>query len=148
MISQNFVIFGSFILVLIIATSTMAVADESFLLESFSNFQINGDNPTFAPHGYIEDISWVKKVSLEGVIEIDGITFSIVNDDYNSHLFEICAVIEGPPGKFTPSLDSDPMCLFSEVIEGNSMMTNQSLNFSKGVKTSDIMDISIMIQEL
>lgn len=135
----------SFISILILATS-IASADESFLIQSFSNSTL--DENSISPHGHVEDISWVKKVSLEGVIEIDGITFSIVNEDEKDHLFEICALIEGPPGKFTPSLDSPPTCTSLEMVKGNERISNQSIDFIKGVKVSDLVDISITIQEI
>lgn len=138
----------SFILVLVIATSTIALADDSFLVESFPNSELTENNTLFSVKGHIEDISWVKSVSTDGVIEITGITFSIVNDDQLSHFFEICAVIEGPLGKFTSSPDSDPSCTLSDVIGINGMIKNQSINFLNGVKVSDIIDFSITIQEL
>jgi len=138
----------SFISVLILGTTTISLADESFLVQSLSNSELKKDISTFAPQGHIEDISWVKKVSPEGVIEIDGIIFSVVNDDHNLHLFEICAVIEGSFGKFTPSFDDSLSCTSLEMIEGSGKMTNQSIDFSKGVKVSEIIDVSIVIQEL
>ena len=143
---ENFAIF-SFISVLILGTATMALADESFLIQSFSNSE-SGEDFTAIPQGHIEDVSWVKKVSNDGVIEIDGITFSVVNDDHISHLFEICVVIEGPIGEFTPSLNGPLTCTFSEIIEGNEKLTNQSIDFLKGVKVSDLIAISIAIQEI
>lgn len=143
---EKFAIF-SFILVLILGTATIALADESFLIQSFSNSELE-EFSTLVPQGHIEDVSWIKKVSIDGVIEINGINFSVVNDDYNSHLFEICAVIEGPIGEFTPSLDSPPACTSLEIIEGNEKLKNQSIGFLKGVKVSDLIGISIAIQEI
>ncbi len=144
---EKFAIF-SFILVLILGTATIALADESFLVQSLSASELKDEISTFAPRGHIEDVSWVKKVSIEGVIEIDGIIFSVVNDDANSHLFEICAVIEGPFGKFTPSLDDPLSCTSLEMIDGNEKLINQSIHFPKGVKVSELIDISIVVQEI
>lgn len=144
---EKFAIF-SFISVLVLGTATIALADESYLVQSLSNFELKEEISTFAPRGHIEDISWVKKVSSEGVIEINGIIFTVVNDDHNLHLFEICAVIEGPFGKFTPSFDDPLSCTSLDMIEGYGKLTNQSLDFSKGVKVSEIIDVSIVIQEL
>jgi len=144
---ENFAIF-SFISVLILGTATIALADESFLVQSLYNSELKEEMSTFTPRGHIEDVSWVKKVSTEGVIEIDGIIFSVINDDHNSHLFEICAVMEGPFGKFTPSLDNPLSCTSLEMIEGSGKLINQSINFPKGVKVSEIVDVSIVIQEL
>ena len=136
----------SFVLVLIFATSTIALADDSQLVQALSGSKLLG-NSVIESHGQIEDISWIKKVSAEGVIEIKGIGFSVLNNDQNAHLFEICAVIEGPFGVFTSQLDSVPACTSLEMIEGNKKMKNISIEFPKGVKVSDIIDISIIIQE-
>lgn len=137
----------SFVSVLILATSSMALADDSFLIQTSSSSKLT-ENDIVSPHGYVEDISWVKKVSTDGVIEIDGITFSIINDDKVDHLFEICALIEGPKGIFTPSFDSNPACASLEWIKANQKISNQSIEFAKGVKVSDMIDISITIQEI
>jgi hypothetical protein len=132
----------SLVPVLILATSSIALGDQSL-----SSSELN-ENGTISPHGHIEDVSWVKKVSTDGVIEIDGITFSIVNNDENSHLYEVCAVIEGPIGEFTSSVDNSPACTSFEMVNGNEKLTNQSIDFFKGVKVSDLIDISIIIQEV
>ena len=76
------------------------------------------------------------------------VTEPLVNDDQNLHSFEICAIIEGPLGKFTPSFDDPLSCTSLEMIEGYGKLTNQSIDFSKGVKVSEIIDVSIVIQEL
>ena len=141
------IVWISFVSILILATSSMALADESFLVQSSSSSKLTED-PTNSPHGYIEDISWVKKVSTDGVIEIDGITFSIVNSDDDFHLFEVCAVIEGPLGEFTSPLDNSLDCTSLETLKGNEKLIGQSIDFSKGVKVSDMIGISIIIQEV
>ena len=144
---QKFVIYGSFIGILIIATTAMAIADESILTQSFSNSEF-GENSVFTPHGHIEDFSWTKRVSVDGVIEISGIEFSVVNDDIISHSFEICSIVQGPLEVFTPSLDSSLACTSTDEIENNGELTNQLIDFPKGIKVSDLVDISIAIQEL
>ena len=143
---QKFLMHSSIIVILIIATASMAIADESFLIQSFSNKE-SGENSSLTPRGHIEDFSWKKKVSSEGVIEITGIGFSVVNDDKNKHSFEICSTIQGPLEKFTPSLDSPLACTNTEEIESNEKLTSQTIDFSKGIKVSDLIDISIVIQE-
>lgn len=141
------VVWISLVPVLILATSSIALGDQSFLTQPLSSSQIS-ENSTFTPHGHIEDISWIKIVSGEGVIAIDGITFSVVNSDEISHLFEICAVIEGPLGEFSSSLDNAPACTSLEMVKGNEKLTNQTIYFLKQVKVSDLIDISIIIQEI
>ena len=141
---QKFVIHGSFIAILIIATTSMAVADESILTQTFTNSGIT----KVVPHGHVEDFSWIKKVSTDGVIEISGIGFSVVNDDKIAHSFEICTIIQGPLEIFTPALDNPLACIATEKIESSAKITSQIIDFSHGVKVSDLVDISIAIQEL
>ena len=77
----------SVISILILTTSTMALADESLLVKSAINSEL-AKNVDISPRGYVNDISWVKQVSRDGVIEIKGISFSVVNEDNKTHLFE------------------------------------------------------------
>ncbi|BDQ30674.1 hypothetical protein NZNM25_15040 [Nitrosopumilus zosterae] len=144
---QKFFIHASFIVILIIATTTMAIADESILTQSFSNSEFI-ENSAVTPRGHIEDFSWTKRVSPDGVIEISGIGFSVINDDDIGHSFEICTIVQGPLEKFTPSLDSPLACTNTEKIEPYGKIENQFIDFSNGVKVSELVDISIAIQEL
>ena len=144
---QQFFIYASLILILIIATISMAIADESAMSQSFSNSKY-GDNSVFSPRGHIEDFSWTKRVSSDGVIEISGIGFSVVNDDKTPHAFEICTIVQGPLVKFTPSLENSLACTITDIIDINEKLQNQSIDFSNGIKVSDLVDISISIQEL
>ncbi|MCV0409556.1 hypothetical protein [Nitrosopumilus sp.] len=144
---QKFFIHASFIVILIIATTTMAIADESILTQSFSNLEVI-ENSAFTPRGHIEDFSWTKRVSPDGVIEISGIGFSVINDDDRVQSFEICTIVQGPLEKFTPSLDSPLACTNTEKIEPYGKIVNQFIDFSSGVKVSELVDISIAIQEL
>ena len=134
-------------MILIIATVSMAIADESILTQSFSNSEL-GKNAQIIPRGHIEDFSWTKKVSSDGVIEISGIGFSVVNDGKVAQSFEICTVIQGPLGKFTPSLDSSLACTRTQIIETNEKAVNQFIDFDTGIKVSELVDISIAIQEV
>ena len=94
---------------------------------------------------HIEDIGLFVD---DGVIEISGIEFSVVNEDIISHSFEICSIVQGPLEVFTPSLDSSLACTSTEEIENNGKIVNQIIDFPRGIKVSDLVDISIVIQEL
>ncbi|AJW70529.1 conserved exported protein of unknown function [Nitrosopumilus adriaticus] len=139
--------YGILTMILIVATISMAIADESILTQSFSNSE-SGKNGLITPRGHIEDFSWTKKVSSDGVIEIRGIGFSVVNDSKVAQSFEICTIIQGPLKKFTPSLDSPLACTNTDEIEAYEKSVNHSIGFSNGVKVSELVDISITIQEL
>lgn len=144
---KKFLIHASFIIILIIATSAMAIADESVLNQSFSNSE-SGISSELTPQGHVEDFSWIKRVSNDGVIEISGIGFSVVNDGKKKHAFEICTIVQGPSEIFTPSMDSPLACTITDKIKSNGKIINQIIDFPKGVKISDLVDISITVQEL
>lgn len=135
-------------LVLVVATSTMALADESFLNNPFLNPISNNDPLPTTARGHIEDFSWIQRVSLEGVIEISGVSFLVVNDDDVGHSFQICTVLEGPAGQFTPSFDSPLACTTTEIISNENSSKLQTIELSKGVKVTDLVDITIAIQEI
>ena len=135
-------------LVLVIATSTMALADESFLEVSFLNPISNNGPSTTTVSGHIEDFSWIQRVSTEGVIEISGINFVVTNYDDSNHSFQICTVIEGPIGQFTPSFDSPLACTTTEIITNENKSNIQTIELSKGVNISDLVDITISIREV
>jgi len=136
------------LLVLVVATSTMALADDSFLEASFLNPISNNEPSTNTVNGHVEDFSWIQRVSTEGSIEISGISFRVINDDDFSHSFEICTVIEGPRGQFTPSFDSPLDCTTSEIITNDNQSNIQTIELSKGVNISDLVDITISIREI
>ncbi len=144
---QKYIMHGVLAIILIIATISMAIADESILTQSFSNSELV-EKSFLTPRGHIEDFSWTKRVSLDGVIEISGIGFSVVNDGNIPQSFEICTIIQGPLEKFTPPLDSPLACTSTEIIDTNKKSVNHFIEFDTGVKVSELVDISIAIQEL
>ncbi len=135
-------------LVLVVATSTMALADESFIVESFFNSNSSEEINTSIVRGHVEDFSWIQRVSMDGVIEISGISFVIRNDDDTNHSFQICTVIEGPTGQFTPSFDSPLACTTTKIITNENKSNLQTIEFTQGVKVSDLVDITISILEI
>lgn len=135
-------------LVLVVATSTMALADESFLEVSFLNPISNNNPSTTTVSGHVEDFSWIQRVSTEGVIEISGISFVVKNDGDSNHSFQICTVIEGPIGQFTPSFDSPLACTTTEIITNENKSDLQTIELSNGVNISDLVDITISIREV
>ncbi|WP_182128084.1 hypothetical protein [Nitrosopumilus sp. b3] len=144
---QKYIMYGVLAIILIIATISMAIADESILTQSFSNSELE-EKSLLTPRGHIEDFSWIKRVSSDGVIEISGIGFSVVNDGNIAQSFEICTIVQGPLEKFTPSLDSPLACASTEIIDTNKKSVNHFIDFDTGVKVSELVDISIAIQEL
>lgn len=136
-------------LVLVVATSTMALADESFVVESFFNPISSEEMPIDTTRGHVENFEWIQRVSTDGGIEISGINFVVINDDEDiNHSFQICTVIEGPTGQFTPSFDSPLACTTTEIIKNANKSNLQTIEFSQGVKVSNLVGITISIQEI
>ena len=144
---EKFVAITGIISIVILATSTVALADESIFLQSIALSEIEGEIP-ISPVGTIQEISWLKQVSNEGVIEISGISYSVKNNDSESHTYEVCFLIEGPNNVFMPNANEDPICQKTSKIEGNSIVENQKLDFTRGIKVSELKDISFSIEEI
>jgi|APSaa5957512535_1039671.scaffolds.fasta_scaffold09107_4 hypothetical protein len=136
------------IMILVVATSTMALADDSFLANSFLNPISNNEPILTTAIGHVENFSWIQRVSIDGAIEVSGINFIVVNDDDAEQSFQICTVIEGPTGQLTPSFDSPLACTTTEIISNENRSELQIIELPNGVKVSDLVDITITVQEL
>ena len=144
---EKFVAITGIVSIAILATSTVALADESIFLQSIALSEIEGEIP-ISPLGTIQEISWLKQVSNEGVIEISGINYSVKNNDSEPHSYEVCFLIEGPNNVFMPNTNEDPICQKTKDIEGNSIIENLKLDFTRGIKVSELKDISFTIEEI
>ena len=136
------------IMILVVATSTMALADDSFLANSFLNPISNNEPILTTAIGHVENFSWIQRVSIDGAIEVSGINFIVVNDDDAEQSFQICTVIEGPTGQLTPSFDSPLACTTTEIISNENRSELQIIELPNGVKVSDLVDMTITVQEL
>ena len=145
--SQELLMYGGFIAILIIATTTVALADETILIQSGLNSELENKITLHIPHGHIEDISWVERVSNEGTIEISGINFSVINNDDIPHSFETCVGIGKITDEETVKKDNSIVCSHSKIIEKKSKLADQKIELSKGVKVSNLKNISISIKE-
>jgi len=93
-------------------------------------------------------IDFITEVSDEGVIETDGIDFSVGNEDtLNAHTFEICLVLEGPIGIFSPIIGNAPACTTTASIAANAILTSQTITLTSAMNVTDIFDISISVEE-
>jgi len=145
---QKYIMFGILLSILVITMTSWTLAEESsFDIQSFVNNETVDGFSTYTPRSHLEDIVFVKKVSSAGVIEIDKITFTVVNDDQNVHSFQICMIIEGPSGTYNPPIGNASACTNLELIEGPGKLVDQSIDFLNAVNVSDIVDISMSIEE-
>ncbi|MCE9652822.1 MAG: hypothetical protein K8Q89_07200 [Nitrosarchaeum sp.] len=146
MIFEKLTSFGVLFAILVIAITSGIFAEEfSFASQSVLNDLSVDEFSISAPVGHVEDVSFVQQVSPTGTIEIGAITFTLVADDPNIHLFQVCATLEGPSGVFSPSIDTNT-CTNAE-LQGNKL-SNQSINFLNGVNVSDIVGISLSVKEI
>lgn len=146
MIYQKLSSFGVLFAILVIAVTSGIFAEEF----SFAAKPILDDMSSefFTPTvGHVEDVSFVQQVSPTGTIEVDQITFTVVADDPGVRLFQICAVIEGPSGTYSPPIDNSPACTNTELLQGNESDI-QTIDFLNAVNVSDLVGISISVKEI
>ncbi len=107
------------------------------------------DNVTVpAARGNVTSIDFIQEVASDGVVETDGINFSVGNEDAaNAHIFEICLVMEGPIGVFNPPVGSIPQCITTLSIAANARLEGQTIVGITAIDISDLLNISISIEE-
>ena len=94
-------------------------------------------------------IGWNEEVSPSGAIEMDQINFTVGNEDlFASHIFQICAVVEGPIAIFSPEVNSPPACVTTPSIPSSGNLTGQIISFGKAINVTDIVDFSFSMEEL
>ena len=134
--------------VAILVTSTVGFGASLTNTPTFNLIGASDNNSVPTARGNITALTWTEEVSIGGTIETDQIIFAVGNEDpVNSHEFQICAVIEGPSGTFTPAAGSAPECTSTVAIAAFGNLTSQTIDFTIPVNVTDIVDISFTIEE-
>jgi len=69
------------------------------------------DNTVGSIKANITSIDFIQQVGSNGVIQINGTTFWVGNEDtVNAHVFQVCLTMEGSIGVFTPAAGESPAC--------------------------------------
>ena len=135
--------------IVILATSSLAFGASISTPLSFNLIGASDNVEVPAPSVNITSIDFIQEVAEDGVIETDAINFSIGNEDtLNSHSYEVCLVMEGPIGVFNPSAGGTPACTTTSSIPASSIVTNQLITTTNATKISDLLNISVSVEEL
>ncbi|AJW70531.1 hypothetical protein [Nitrosopumilus adriaticus] len=133
----------------ILVTSTVGFGATLTNTPTFNLIGASDNNEVSTARGNITALTWTEEVSTEGVIETDSIVFAVGNEDTTeSHDFQICAVIEGPVGTYTPAAGQIPACTLTGEIAAYANSTSHYINFTTPVNVTSIVDISFSIEEL
>ena len=107
------------------------------------------DNIVAAARGNMTGIGWNEEVSSSGAIEMDQINFTVGNEDlFASHIFQICAVVEGPIAIYSSDVGTTPDCVTTPSIPSSGNLTGQIISFGKAINVTDIIDFSFSMEEL
>jgi len=126
---------------------SISLAENSFSVYSMNELAYE-DNLPVSTLATIEDVYWHKVISPQGTIDIYAISFTITNDGVSTSSYEICVVVEGPVGTYTPSINNEPACVLTEPILPTNVLSNQYIEFPKGIAVSDITDITFSVQTI
>ena len=129
---------------------TATVGFGSSLATTTTLANIGGDDNVSVPaaRANISALVWTEKVATDGVIEIDTMTFTVTNEDAGAaHIFNVCAVLEGPVGVYAPTVGSAPQCTVTASIVASGTEAGVVITFPASVDVSDLVDISISIEE-
>lgn len=107
------------------------------------------DNIVAAARGNMTEIGWNEVVSPLGNVEMNQINFTVGNEDlFASHIFQICAVVEGPVVVYAPVVGSSPACMTTSSIPASGNLTGQIISFGTTMNVTDIIDFSFSMEEL
>lgn len=135
--------------VAILVTSTIGFGASLTNTPTFNLIGASDNNAVTTARGNITALVWTEEVSDDGVIETDEITFAVGNEDgTEAHDFQICAIIEGPIGTYSPPAGSAPACTTTGSVAAHANSTGHTIDFAPPVNVTSIVDISFSIEEL
>ncbi len=115
----------------------------------FNRISGSDDNIVAAARGNMTGIGWTEEISPLGVVEMDQINFTVGNEDlFASHIFQICAVVEGPIAIYSSDVGTIPDCVTTPSIPSSGNLTGQIILFGKAINVTDIVDFSFSMEEL
>ena len=141
------------IIIAIIGIIVMATATVGFgaTLATPLEFNLIGASDNTAvgvARANITSIDFIQEVGSNGVIQINGTTFWVGNEDtVNAHVFEICLTMEGPIGTFTPAAGESPACTSTLSIAANAIHTDHTINFLTTMNVTSLQNISASVEE-
>jgi len=109
----------------------------------------SSDNTEVGPaRANVTSIDFIQEVGDNGVIQINGTTFSIGNEDIvNTHVFQVCMTIEGPIGVFIPAAGQSPACTSTTNIASNAIHTDHTIYFPTNMNVTSLHNISVSVEE-
>jgi len=109
----------------------------------------SSDNTEVGPaRANVTSIDFIQEVGDNGVIQINGTTFSIGNEDtVNTHVFQVCMTIEGPIGIFIPTTGQSPACISTTAIAANAIHTDHTIYFPTNMNVTSLHNISVSVEE-
>ncbi len=114
----------------------------------FNLIGASNNNEVAAARANVTSIDFIQEVGSNGVIQINGTTFSIGNKDtVNAHVFQVCLTMEGPIGTFTPAAGESPACTTTASIAANAIHTDHTINFLTMMNVTSLHNISVSIEE-
>jgi len=133
----------------ILAASTAGFAASLSTTPSFNLIGASDNIAVNAARGNLTEIIWNEEVSGGGVIQMDQIIFTVGNEDTSTaHIFQVCAIMEGPVTIFSPPAGEPPACVTTSSIEASGILTGQIISFTNPVDVASIVDFSFSIEEL
>ena len=115
----------------------------------FNLIGASNNNEVASARANVTSIAFIQEVGSNGVIQINGTNFSIGNNDtINAHVFQVCMIMEGPIGTFTPTAGESPACTSTLSIAANAVHTDHTINFLTRMNVTSLHNISLSVEEL
>ena len=135
--------------VAILSISSIAYAATLSTPLEFNLIGASDNTPVPSARANVTAIDFIQQVGGNGVIQINGTNFSIGNEDtLNAHVFQVCMIMEGPIGTFTPSAGQSPACTSTSSIAANSVHTDHTINFVTAMNVTSLHNICLSVEEV
>jgi len=133
----------------ILTTATVGVGATLSTPLEFNLIGASDNTAVGSARANVTSIDFIKQVGSNGVIQINGTTFWVGNEDtVNAHVFQVCLAMEGPIGVFTPAVGQSPSCISTLSIAANAIHTDHTINFLTTMNVTSLQNISVSVEEL
>lgn len=135
--------------VIVLTTSTLAFGITLTTPLEFNLIGASDNTPVAAARANVTAIDFIQVVGSNGVIQTNGTTFSVGNEDaVSAHIFEVCLTMEGPIGVFIPGVGQSPACTTTSSIPASAINTDHTIYISTSMNITSLQNISMSVEEI
>ena len=132
----------------ILTTTTLAFGATLTTPLGFNLIGASNNVAVPAARANVTAIDFIQEVAESGVIQTNGTTFTVGNEDIvNAHTFQVCLSMQGPVGVFSPGIGADPACTTTSSIPASAKLIGQTIYIPTPMNITALLNISVSVEE-